>query len=473
MVFYLVVLIYGGRYLFYVTSVDLGWHWVLTDYISQHLAVPSGDDPVLRVMSSYPPVSHVMAATIGSMIGSNLRALHLMSMASFITVYTLIAFTLWRRSWLAFLLFLAAAIPMGRNRLLIGHEVLDNCFYAQLVASALGLVLLVLTLTVRRKVLRRLTAIASVIVLSFTFTGAAVVFAAAYGFINLCEVLGERLRLWPWIELIGISLLLIAALVANPYFLGMVANSQYNGGISIGLSAGMAGVWGVVTVFVALLYGMNLRDDPALVRALVALAGGYGLTTAVQYFAMRFGWGSPYAVLKHVFGLGTYSLCLGALIATHVARRRGDEGSPFITAAASAILVAVVMFANIHNLSPVDIKRLENYDRDVRALTSGGTPSDLVNNAISFNSDFDVGMNFTIGLVALRGDGWMGIDQLRAYGFLQDPRNDGGRQARYVVVSSDQSQKLDAACRIAATGIAVVITRSCWQASEGQKKSTK
>src|SRR5262249_9226228 len=193
---YAVIILLAYDKLFFGTATDLGYHWLLTNFISEHKFVPTSYDPVLQVMSSYPPGSHIFAALVGSVLGSNLLALHITALISIIVVYTLIERALQGENlletFIALVLFVLGAIALRRSHILIGNEIVYNFFYPQLFATGLCLVFLWITVSLTSRLPRLAFALAGVSTLSYTYNLSAVVFASAFVFINLCEVLTHK-----------------------------------------------------------------------------------------------------------------------------------------------------------------------------------------------------------------------------------------------------------------------------------------
>jgi hypothetical protein len=474
---YAVIILLSYDKLFFGTSTDLGYHWLLTNFISEHKFVPTSYDPVLQVMSSYPPASHIFAALVGSVLGSNLLALHIIALVSIIVVYTLIERTLQGQNLLetfvALVLFVLGAIVLRRPHLLIGNEIVYNFFYPQLFATALCLLLLRITISLTSHVPRLVLALAAVSVLSYTYNLSAVVFASAFVFINFCDALTRKTDgMRSSLVLAGLCVLLVLVIAIPPTFRFMIANSAWNGDISVRFSPLTIALIALATVVTALWVGTfpeksHLASPSA--RFIVTASAGFAITALIQYGAyVVLGMGSRYAVLKSGFGLGTFALCLSVLVIRNIVMRssfvslsvlKRMKGIKMTLARpmTSLLLVCAVSVSIFGHITPVNFPAYSEYDHSIRDFIRRQTPTDIMNNTISVNSDFNVGLNFAVALANLRLEDYS--DQLRAFGYGETP---SPSPARYAFIASTQISRFDAACQIASLGVATLIWRTCW-----------
>jgi hypothetical protein len=474
---YALIIMLAYDKLFFGTSTDLGYHWLLTNFISEHKFVPTSYDPILQVMSSYPPGSHIFAALVGFVFGSNLLALHITALISIIVVYTLIERTLQGQNLLetfvALVLFVLGAIVLRRPHLLIGNEIVYNFFYPQLFATALCLLLLRIATSLTSRLPRLVFVSVAVSVLSYTYNLSAVVFASAFVFINFCDVLVRKTdRMRSAFVLARLCVLLVLVLVIPPTFRFMIINSAWDGDISVRFSPLTIALIALATVMTALWAGTfpeksHLASPSA--RFIVAASAGFAMTALIQYGAyVVLGMGSRYAVLKSGFGLATFALCLSVLLIRNIVMRSSSislstprrlKGVKMTLARPmmSLLFVCAVSATVFGHITPVNFEAYTGYDRSIRDFVQRQTPTDILSNTISVNSDFNVGLNFAVALANLRLVDH--IDQLRAFGYGEAP---SPNPARYAFIASTQTSTFDAACQIASLGATTLIWRVCW-----------
>jgi hypothetical protein len=441
--------------LFRVASVDLGWHWALIDYIRAHGQPPREYSPVLRVMSDYPPGTHTLGAIFAWIQGSSLVGMQLLALLAIVTVYVCIACEL---PIVGSVVFGLACLELGRRRLLIGHEIVENYFFAQLVATALAVLLLSIVLRLQDRRWQAFAAVASTLALGWFFPATAAVFGVSVGVAALFRLLrtmraGSFPTLMEFAALTGLALALILAIVASPYFLGMISNASHDGTMQSWASPRHIALLGFAVLSVALWFGSEPNPPSILIPA---AAGGFGLIACVQWVALQLGYGSPYAVLKLSFGVGTFGLALAALVITRL-------GAPCLLRSIWRPLMAVPVLAAVfyagQTVTPArDLYGLKDYTRAVQEAADAFP--DLRNATISANRNFDGALNWAVSTVALAAEYGVGVDQLGAFGFVLKP-DERSPGARYAALPLNQSAGLSDGCTVYKTKSIAVVKLEC------------
>jgi hypothetical protein len=451
--------------LFRPASVDLGWHWALIDYIREQGHAPYTYSPMLRVMSDYPPLTHAIGALVSYFTGSSLIAMHLLSLLAVALVYTVIASEL---SVLGSVIFALAALELGRRRLLIGHEVIENYFYAQLIATGLAISLLAIVLRIKDRRWQAAAAIGATLLLNPAYPTTALLFAGSVGFVWLCSfvrLVRER-TVPPKIEFVWLGLFalaLILSVLSSSYFWGMIGNAAHNGTMQTWLSFKQVGMLGLAVTAVALWFGSGpVGRSPLIVGA----AGSFGLLAGAQWVALLLSFGSPYAVLKLQFGVGAFGAALAALILTSYELPRSASSGWRVLMAVP--ILAAVFYANTRITHARDLAGLRSYEAAVRQAAA--QMPELKNTTISANSKFDGALNWSVSLVALAAEYGVGVDQLGAYGFVLQPdaRSPG---ARFAALPADQAGTLPAGCLVATVERISIIKFGCVPATQIQISS--
>ena len=190
--------------------------------------------------------------------------------------------------------------------MLFGNEIINEFFYAQLIGDLGFIFLLIVSSRLRQPAIAGLFAIVAVYALAWVYTASAAKLAVAILLAQLLALVraysGERVLL-----LIALALLLPLTIVIHPTFEPMVRNAAHDGSISITLPLVLSGATLLLLLAPSIWWlhsrsGSSIRCEP-LVAAGIAIS----LLALVQFVFLRLGGlGSPYAVKKHGFLIGTF-----------------------------------------------------------------------------------------------------------------------------------------------------------------------
>jgi hypothetical protein len=325
-------------------SPDVAYHHALVARLMNNWGLGPQDAVFLMTMARYPRLTHWLAALGGHLLGSSTVGLAGMAIAAVFGIYAVIAAflgALGRSRGLLAGLFLVGLVAVGSyGRAIFGFEVIGNFFYSQVVAMALALVGYWIAYRLRDGAYRGLAWDLALFVWVWVLTWAqpvpALQLAASYGLI----VLLEAIRDWRHgrqrtavVRPILFASLTIGAMLVHPAFKLLRKYSSWNGGLEFAFHSSRVtlGILALVAFAVSgllLISGVRAgglaEERSERVKIFVgALGMGAVLLLVTQGVALLLGYGSPYAVKKHVFAVATATLVgCSILLAEALARQR-------------------------------------------------------------------------------------------------------------------------------------------------------
>jgi hypothetical protein len=372
------------------TSTDLAHHYALVARLSELWTMPYSGNATLGEMNYYPRSSHIMAAIVGRVLGSVLLGMQFITLLSVMVLWASLASIVLsvpkKSGWIAAIL-LSAALWANRCYLhleLGADEVIENFFYAQLVAQAFAMLVVAISLALERRGVNPTLRYALLVGGIYVATGMHLLpalellcfFAALVG-VDLYQKGNLHTRHWrsalvPLLLLLGAA----AALLTHPSFAAMSGISNNNGSIT-GRTIQSMGAFmaysGLHMVFSAGLLLLWWRLDPLkhaphwLGVKYIAL---FGLAVSglclLQVLALQLGHGSEYSVKKYIFALNTSLLieavlCVTLLIAWRWPGKRADRspssGATLADLRASALTV-VAFLCVTPAIAPLDTSNL-------------------------------------------------------------------------------------------------------------------
>lgn len=326
-----------GRERLLSLSVDVAHHLQLALALRDHLVLPEQAAGFMGEMYVYPNLAHRAAAVLMRLGLDPVSAMSVLaagaSLAAWSTLLDLARRTAgWGMLSGAFGIAILTVLGVG----VIGHEVVGNFFFAQLVGEAAVLLLAAALTRLPRGLPFVLAGAAAVLLATCIHLLPAMKLAGCLMLLLLVQA-GEDLRhSGPSpAALLGL-LLLPTVLVASPAFRAMLTISENDGAIDLGAPVGPTSLaaLAVLLAFVCLAGVAALRrragptENPPRRETAARLLFAYGLATAGALIAQLLAWGllglsSPYAVLKH--GFGVFSL-LAVCAPVAVALWRAPEG---------------------------------------------------------------------------------------------------------------------------------------------------
>ncbi len=354
----------------YSTSIDFAAHGTLVSELMSSWSLPEADAS-LAEMASYPRVAHQIASIAGHFTGSAIQGMQQTAIISLFLLWSMVGVGfsgLTRNRFIAAIATLTGIIAIGHLQFGIeffGSELIASYFFAQLVAQALGMAILVFAIR------KEWTAPDSI--WPITLIAICVPLLASVHLLAALELLGtlailillHGLQSGPkrWTRRIltssSVFVISLALLAANPDFLSMVRISTNNGGILLRhvTSIQDAVVLAIVAAFVSccMLYQWwRKRSEPrTYLELLHKYFGAFGLATAglclTQIIVFRlFSLGSEYACLKYVIALQSQLAISAALLAALCIRESSAARTRWPTSASiAASLFAVATCACI------------------------------------------------------------------------------------------------------------------------------
>jgi hypothetical protein len=313
----------------YSPSIDLANHYALINTIADRWTAIDPSDPSLREMAFYPRASHVLAALVGRLLGSSFLGMQVTGLAAVVCCWFGVLapfFSLgWRRlsAFTGVFLLLLIVNRFTFKFELIGHELLGNYFYSQIVAQAIAMVALTLAFLVELRgarviVARVALAFAALFVENFHLLPALVLIGVLAVQIFADILSSPKGQMRGWLAATGILLLALTVVFAikSPAFQAMRHISE-NDGQLLPTSLTTIPRMVVASLFLGILSLGLLVDSIWLstarkVRVNLLLQRHFGAIGAViaglclvQCVALNFHEGSAYACKKYAFLLAT------------------------------------------------------------------------------------------------------------------------------------------------------------------------
>lgn len=373
-------------------SVDSSYHLQVMEVVRHAFLIPDRAGDWMAEMVYYPKLSHRFAALFAALGWRHLNALMMAGVLSAAVVWACLFDQARRVSW-TFLGLSAAltVINIYATRGAFGGELIDNFFFPQIVGEGVAMLALVggVALLPRSRLLY------------VGFAAAAVAFAGCFHLVPTLQLAGGlmamlgvvwlrdliRARRFDPVGLAGL-LMIPAAIILNPFFARMRFIALNNGSVNLaqplsleGLAA-FAGLLVLLSAWVLLVELLRPVDDPeteASDRAALmfaALGAACGAAMLAQYAAFRFMHeGSPYAVLKHsfgVFGLLAFVVPLWGLTVLGVraqsfeavtGARGWSVGAGLVLAAQTAVMLCLFLRPSV-----MDVPRINAIMEDIRQV---------------------------------------------------------------------------------------------------------
>jgi hypothetical protein len=464
----------------FTESSDLGGHYAATEYIYNAWEWPP---PEMGLPArNYPLLSHTFAAILGAILGSRLRAILMLSVLSTCAIYAVLGWGTRSRDLTGLTFSLLAGTLMilfAPSNTFWGNEVLSNFFYAQIVGEALFLSLLLLTSTLSRLVARLVALFGGTLLLNYVYTLSAVHLAFSAPFLWAIPLLQEweKTKRFPWQRAVGCGVLLASLsllVLSSSIFYSMTINASFNGGINVDIgNNGVLFLMFVNLLLAILLVMLTVYDKCTLANPnfVFAALAGVTMTAMVQWIALNLlGHGSNYAILKHVYGLG--SMLVIGFSAVTVDIFRGNVKSGLLVSQlraarqhqfraarqylaarqyiasvlAPSIFLAFALISLLCNRPWISLSSVERFEAEGRKLVASETLGKAVyGHTVSLNMQFSTGINFTIAKGAL---GLNGKNQNEQILIFLGPLKQDEQTADFFLISPGQAGGLEEGCEV-------------------------
>lgn len=380
-------------------SVDLAHHYALIVRISEHHSFVT-EDLTLGEMNFYPRLSHVIAAVVATVVGSNLLGLQIVTLFSVSLLwgsYIYVLRGLPRRLAVVSVLILAFLLLLNRYLFKFevhGFEVVNNFFFSQLVAQAFVVFGLALAIRFESKG-KRIVAYFLLTALVFVATSThllpaleLMVVLLGLLFFNLVIAFYRKVaRVSAVFEFVSFSALALCAVLLNPAFAAMRKISENNGDLDFKYISFPVGLSGICLITIILALGFLGYYYRHIDRGLVALKyiAFYGVAQAslclLQLVLAKYGIGSDYAVKKYGFGLLSYlfvslAIVVGALLVYFFKRSSWFDVSSDGVGGGFVVLVCycIVVLCSLPRVKHFDTFELANIERDLTRITTTELP---------------------------------------------------------------------------------------------------
>ncbi|MCG2583613.1 hypothetical protein [Massilia sp. TS11] len=332
---------------------DLAHHYALVTRLMENWGLAHAGDVSLGEMNYYPRASHVLAAVLGSVLGSPLAGLHVLSLLAVFTVWGALAAIVFdlpkrigRGAALVLVLLLSVNALSGMLDL-HGGEIVINYFYAQLVGQAGLLALLRLWQGAEARGMalgwRYLLLVPGALLINALHLLPGLMLLAMMALLLLLE--WQLLAAAGWRQqLRSLALPLLCTAVAallvhsSEAYQTMRSLGNHDGWLELALYRKPSGVAGAALLLAAIsaaLLWVWRRQAPAERHSMLSLkyAGALGLACAalclLQYLMLLvLHEGSPYAVKKYAFTINSLLLLNAALGAGLLLARTGRTAAP-------------------------------------------------------------------------------------------------------------------------------------------------
>lgn len=463
----------------WASSVDLAHHYGLVYWLTEHFAMPTAIEPTLREMSTYPPISHGIAAVLGVVLHSPMLGLHIASLLALALLWLavlamLLAFRDGRA--VAAIAILAGLVLLNRLTLgvdLHGREIVGNYFYAQFVAQAF----LFLVLFAAMRVERRAGVVAAILVMalgilltSSTHLLAAVeLLAVTLGIIVIAvaeALLRDRTRRGRTIVLgIIACVAVIGITLSHPSFAVMAAISANDGGLEIAGVSYPVGIFVLCLLVLAasllLFAGWARAPDRVAVlpaKYLAVYGGAVAALCLLQFVLHLAGYGSNYAVKKYGFALTTILFIeVAVLLGGLLARPGWATARHGMTTAAAILALLAVVVGIVPRQGKLDVSDIVALEQQLVALeqTIIPTPQDAAPN-IAIDISHDPVIDLAYSAAILKAPKRMAATDLYRAGELVEPT-----RYAYIVSLRDNPRYGAAECPSLAPGDLSIVTGAC------------
>lgn len=300
-----------SSYLF-SASVDLAHHYLLVDNLSKYWHVNNAFGN-LGEMAIYPNLSHWIAVAVGSIFGSNIVGLTIVTCCSIVALWMvlfLLIFELPRIvSYLSVSIILFFGLFTHFYNVFFGFEVIDNFFYSQIVAQSLAF-LSIYCFYIFEKNNKKLYGIIflffAALIIAFAHILPAMQLMVFAFIVILLDFWTKKKINFNYLLLMISSAIL---LLLHPSFAAMKKISQNDGALGFGFPTDTFTISfiTILTIIVSLFLIFKKKSliGTQSLKLIAIFALSSSLLLLLQILAVQFGYGSNYAVKKHMFSVFT------------------------------------------------------------------------------------------------------------------------------------------------------------------------
>lgn len=459
-------------------SVDSSYHLQVMEVVRHAFIIPLQGHEWMAEMAYYPKLSHRFAGLFATLGWQHLNALLMAGVLSAAVVWACL-FEQARRVSLTFLalgvVFTLINIKITRGA--FGGELIDNFFFPQIVGEGVNLIALSIAVALLRRPRRDFV----------LFAVAAVAFCGCFHLVPTLQLAGALMAMLgvTWLrevlrthkfEPIGLAGLIAipAAIVLNPFFSKMKFIAGNNGSlnlntpVSMDALAGVSALLVVLSAWVLLVHLLRPVDDPEAEESdrstlmFAALGAASGAAMLAQYAVLKVtGDGSPYAVMKHCFGVFSTLAFVAPLwgmtvlgvnrapVEDRLGARAWSVGVGLAVAAQTVVMLTLFVRPSV-----MDVPRVNAIMEDIRQvrLTRG-----LHGDAAMFSADLPTPIVTYMGTVAML----QSAHGANVISLMQDGRPDRAGDVPYIVTLAGDAYDKPGCRSGAPLGLVVVVAGPC------------
>lgn len=438
------------------TGVDAGIHFAFAEQLLQHRQWPLPLTSFLSDISHYPPGAHLLGAFVGELFQSSFSGMLIVTAIALIVTYLVLAELMKRTSAAetagSMVVFLIAILLLRKFRFIAGNEIVANFFFAQFVGTA---AMLAGFLLISRSTLPFAgwiaVAAATTHLVGWIFPLNAIGLAVAASMLRArpCIRLNSQIR-QRVVETIVSGTVLCAAAILHPTMLNMIAISANDGGISISTTSMV-----VILAYLLLIgipFSIRLARGSNLVyfEPIVALCIGVAVPCVLQLGALAFlGLGSPYALKKWGFMLGTLSVLIFSCLVMEwlpakrlVSRIIPPRFAPYARVVLTPTFGCVVLIFVFAGRPGTPVSEIVEYDREIKVLMDNSFANELDATTVSMNSKVSPHANYVVAFVRLHPSPQVQVVQ----NALLSPEPKLLEGARFIVLNSVEADHWPDSC---------------------------
>jgi hypothetical protein len=399
-------------------SVDVGWHYVLVDFFYTRWGSFQDLASIHPTMAQYPPVSHIVAAGIGWLVGSPFSGMTCAAILFVCTIYACLfegikgrdRYSTTRR----FGILTVIVFALGWLHIVYGQEVAKSFFLPQAAGQCIVLVTILCLSNCKRSRRECVTVPALIFASGWLYQFAQIQILSCTEALWLFTIVKawrsdrrSSLNLVAHAAILGV--LGCAAILFHPEFAPMLRISTNNGDIVFArYPLIVIPILAIILMMLSLgIANEKFKADLRYPLFLPAVGLGVSLAALVNYAAwILLDIGSPYAVRKHGFSLVTFIVVIWTVhLAQAISRQYGHHRLetflhrrlPELVETALAVALCVWL-----NLAPTmkDITAFKSYQDAVRL--DGRSNKYPFGTVVSQNEKLDSHQNFFVTLVDLR-----------------------------------------------------------------------
>ena len=459
-------------------GVDAGVHHAFAEQLAAFGQWPLPPQSYLTNIAHYPPAAHTLGVLLGSAVGSTFHGMLVVNALALFVVYLALSSFIQRTSAAeaigSLIIFVSAALVFRRLRFITGNEVVANFFFGQFAGTAAMLTGFILLAHARWRFPVWLAAAAAIThVVGWFFPLSAIQLAVGAAALRLrpsdyLDGLSTRLREG---AVTGVVLAVVAGV--HPTMADMVNISGNDGGISITDTTMLVATAFLCLMAIPALIYVAPRSNLLHGNALVALAIGVAVPCLLQFVMLAvFGLGSPYAVKKSGFLIGTLSLLIFSCLAMEwrplkdlALRLTLPPLVPYAARLVGPAMVAIALLLVFAGRPRTPVSEIAAYDSQLKPFVA--QHPELLRVSVAMTGTFDPHVNYVVGFARLHPP--LAVQFVQNALLPPAPKLIAG--AKFAIVGAAQAKALPTDCVFADDGQLAAVRTRCIGGDRGGIRS--